>query len=658
MTDGAPLVAGLGGVLLFLVAGGGLVELLPALRERPWPARLGFSYLLGVAAVAGPLYLLGIALDVRIRRGVVLAPAILLVALGLLVRLFRRSTPGLTPYAQHPPMTGVVVARFAFVVSAFISAGLFAEALTQPNLGWDGEMTWSAAARWIRADRSVTPRALVDPRAYVSHPRYPILLPLAQVAVQEVFDAHDDRRVAKPLYAAFFPALLLVVFDLSRRHAGTCGAALATLALACIPVLAFTGFGGADGTYSDIPLGAFLGTGLLLLIGPLRISEAVAASILLGATVLTKNEGLPFAGAALAAASFGALVERPNRRGRRLARLAPTVISVIGTAFALREWQRSIPQRWDEDYSGRFATVSLAKEFRERAPLIPRAVAMEVTDPDAIAGFGFAAPVILISGFRGLRRRIVPPILLTLYYCLGAYVLALLLSTWGGVEQLHPTFLRLFMQLIVPSGVLLALVLRTAWRARWLISGSAVRRGVMSPTTRARVIRPLRERAAPLTIFLVFVTLPVFGIVVFTVSFSRGASSLAKQVTRRVVAPPSNPLASKEDASLTGSIDEPAEGSSVRGSLRVRGWARIPGRDLDVTVLIDGTKRSFLDRRRLSRSDVASAVPGLGDCSSAGYEVTFPFSASDVGPHTLEAVFQTTEQRVRHYPVRHFFWLK
>src|SRR5271169_1397310 len=312
LSGGAPALAGLGGVLLFITAGLGLVELLPALRERPLAARLGWSYLLGVAAVAGSTYLLGIAFDVRIRRGVVLVPAVLLTFAGLLSHTLRRGKPRAASLC--PPRAGVLAARAAFGVSAFIAIGLFGSALTRAYVGYDGEMTWCAAARWVRADRSVTPRALTDPRVFVWHPRYPLLMPLAQVAVQETFDAGDDRRAIKPLYAAFFPALLLVLFDVARRHAGTCAAALAAIALASIPVLAFTDFGGADGAFSDVPLGAFFGGGFLLLLGRVRPSESVAAALLLGAGVLTKNEGLPFALAALAAAGcfafFGRRAER------------------------------------------------------------------------------------------------------------------------------------------------------------------------------------------------------------------------------------------------------------------------------------------------------------------------------------------------------------
>jgi hypothetical protein len=651
VTSGAPAVAGLGGVLLFLAAGRGLVELLPALRERPRAARLGFSYLLGVAAVAGSTYLMGIAFDVRIRRGVVLAPVALLVLSGLLARILRRDTPPASLPPLYPSRAGALAARFAFGVSVLISMGLFAAALTQPNVGFDGEMAWSAAARWVRADRSVTPRALVDPRAFVSHPRYPILMPLAQVVVQETFDLGDDRRAVKPLYAAFFPALLLVLFDLSRRHAGTCAAALTTVALANLPVL---DVGGADGTYSDVPLGAFFGAGLLLLLGRVRRSEAVAAGLLLGAAVLTKNEGLPFAAAALAAASFLAVVARPAERRRRLAALGLAAAAVLAAGLALRAWQSHIPQRWDEDYASRLGKVSLFAEVRARLPLLPGAAMKEMASREQLAGFPLACAVILAAGARGLRRRIVPPIVLCLHFCFGAYVLALLLSTWGGVEQVHPTWDRLLLQLSLPLGVLLALALRAGWRARLALERTETLRG-LTPARNIQRPRVTGWLRGPL-VFLAFAVLPV-ALVWLLAAHERGqeTSAIARAAAQRAApAPTASPW--KEDASLTGGVDEPAEGSIVRGRLAVRGWARLPDRDLEVAVLMDGKTRAPLTHRRLSRPDVHEALPAFGDCASAGYEFIYSFTAGDAGPHELEVVFRTRDGRERHYPPRLFSW--
>jgi hypothetical protein len=116
--------------------------------------------------------------------------------------------------------------------------------------------------------------------------------------------------------------------------------------------------------------------------------------------------------------------------------------------------------------------------------------------------------------------------------------------------------------------------------------------------------------------------------------------------------------AGTESADLTGSIDEPAEDAAVTGSLTVRGWARIPGRDLEVTVLIDSAQRIPVREARLPRPDVQAALPKFGDFGTAGYESTFAFQPGDEGEHELSVVFRGPDDRVRLYPWRKFTWKK
>ncbi|HEX5856197.1 MAG TPA: hypothetical protein VFZ57_11310 [Thermoanaerobaculia bacterium] len=112
----------------------------------------------------------------------------------------------------------------------------------------------------------------------------------------------------------------------------------------------------------------------------------------------------------------------------------------------------------------------------------------------------------------------------------------------------------------------------------------------------------------------------------------------------------------REDATLTGSIDGPAENATVTGLLEVRGWARIPGEDLHVTVTIDGDERSFVTGARVPRPDVAAVVPSLGNCRTAGYEAVYAFGPGDDGVHVLDVLFRTADGRQRHYPPRRFTW--
>ena len=133
-----------------------------------------------------------------------------------------------------------------------------------------------------------------------------------------------------------------------------------------------------------------------------------------------------------------------------------------------------------------------------------------------------------------------------------------------------------------------------------------------------------------------------------------GARTLARLPWRPV--PPSPSSEAREDADLTGAVDEPAEGTLVGGTLSVSGWARIPGDDLTVTLLIDGEERRPGNESRTNRSEVGALVAGLGDCSRAGWVQTFGFEEGDAGEHEIVAVFRSADGRVRHYSGRRFLW--
>jgi hypothetical protein len=116
------------------------------------------------------------------------------------------------------------------------------------------------------------------------------------------------------------------------------------------------------------------------------------------------------------------------------------------------------------------------------------------------------------------------------------------------------------------------------------------------------------------------------------------------------------PVTSPGGEELTGSIDEPAADATVAGRLRVRGWARIAGSDLDLMVYVDGVARRPAATRRVPRQDVCAVIPALGECSHAGYEVAFEFGPGDAGYHEILVVFRSPDGRVRRYPARSFVW--
>lgn len=107
---------------------------------------------------------------------------------------------------------------------------------------------------------------------------------------------------------------------------------------------------------------------------------------------------------------------------------------------------------------------------------------------------------------------------------------------------------------------------------------------------------------------------------------------------------------------LWGNLDVPREAADVTGELRVSGWARIPGEDLHVTLLLDGEQRTPRLGQRFARPDVQNALPSIGDCGGAGFEAFFPFVEGDDGKHEVQLVVRAKDGRIRHFPVKRFGW--
>ncbi len=115
------------------------------------------------------------------------------------------------------------------------------------------------------------------------------------------------------------------------------------------------------------------------------------------------------------------------------------------------------------------------------------------------------------------------------------------------------------------------------------------------------------------------------------------------------------PLGPK-DPSLTGGINADEPGESIRGRLLVAGWARIPGEDLGVMILIDGEERTPISFRRVPRDDVTRAIPRMGDCATAGFEALYAPRPDDAGRHELLVLFRAKDGRYRPYPMQRFDW--
>jgi hypothetical protein len=437
----AELAGGLGAIGLYALPGYGLTELFPSLRRLPWPRRAAYGYLLGVGAVAGTLYLLSHAFAVPLRAPAVWAAAAAPALAGLAAALARRrprrrrTLQGRESVrrqerqgdgSRRPPLLARLAARLSrwirhlggalpaacVLAAALVCLGVFAEAIGNPIHDWDGRMTWSAQARYLRDAGTVDAEVLRNARWYVSHPQYPLLLPVAQVAALEALGADADSHLQRALYAAFLPALLLIVYDGARRGAGRTAAALAVLAAVAVPFFTY-GEGGAFSTYSDLPLACFFGAATVLLLAPRpALSSGLAAGLLLAAAALTKNEGPLLAALALALGWRGGrwlrcLPGRPpgNRRPpRAAARWLAAVVPLLLALALLASWRAGIPNRQDESYPDLVKTGQLWPGVVTHVAVFGPILLRQMLRFHHWAGFWWMVPAVLIAGRRALRH--------------------------------------------------------------------------------------------------------------------------------------------------------------------------------------------------------------------------------------------------------------
>jgi hypothetical protein len=467
-------------VALFLAAGLGIAELVPSVRSLPWPRRLAWAYLLGLAGLAGALYALSHFAGLPLRRGAILGVAAALVLCGVLARglrrwWWRRTRTSTDSHGQPVDRSVNVRARpwssvpelAAAAVLAFICLGLLADAVTDPVTGWDGRMTWSTQALWVLDEGTVDAEVLRRKNLYVTHPQYPLLLPVAQVIVLETFAVPQDVHAYRALYTTCFAAFLLLLWDGGRRWAGRLPTLLAGLAAAGVPAMTFFEDSGAASGYSDLPLGCFYGAGLLLLLrGRRSAADALGAGLLLAGAVLTKNEGALLAFFALLAA---ALSGKNFLRPRQLFRFAPAVVPVLLALTLLASWRSGIPNRQDEQYDVLLGSEAIWPGAVTRIPRLAALAVRQMFRFEHWTLFWVAVPVVFWVGRRGWRGR-----RRGLASALAAGALAPLVIGWGAYS-IHPhpdtlipvTWTRFLVQGSLPLFLLLALALRDVlhpWR--------------------------------------------------------------------------------------------------------------------------------------------------------------------------------------------------
>lgn len=452
--NGARLFAALAGPLALLLAGSGIVRWVPELDALSRPARLAAAYLAGAAAVGSAAFLLswGLGLPLRAETFVLLAAAGAAAFAAGWFRGRRRR--------RERPRSRFATERGFVLLLAIASVGYVSAAVVDPVVDFDGRMTWGAQARFVRHDQSVLPEALLDERVFAVHPRYPLLLPVLQVATVEIATRDWDDAPVQALYGLFLPALALLLWEGLRRLPGPRSALLGCALVAFAPAISWGLEGGGRSTYSDLPLAAFLGAALLLLARRrLSVAGGLAAALFLAAAVLAKQEGAVLAGALAISASV-------PRWSRWRGSARPRWIAAAGYLFALGAWlawRRLIPNRNDEGYlEGLLAGVPVGA-LLSRIGGIARGVWTTLSDWRGWGLFWLLLPWAAVAHSRSWTRTRIGRLALALLVAQVALILAAYASA-PRLDVVAATFGRFAIQAAAPLAVLFALSVAAARR--------------------------------------------------------------------------------------------------------------------------------------------------------------------------------------------------
>jgi len=449
------VAANLGGLALFAIPGFGVTACCRELGRLPFGRRLGYAYLFGVLTVGGGLFAAGYLFGIPLHRPEIALAAALPAGIGLVVWRSRR---GESRDRWRRKRAAAGWRLWAGLAVAAVLLGPLASALTAPLADWDGRMTWTPLAAAMRHEGTVEASVMRDSHWFVVNSNYPPLIPLAQVAVQEMFGAGEDEQFFRVLYVGFLVALFLVLYDGARRTSDPAAASLTILSAALPPFVSY-GAGGATSAYSDLALAGFYGAALvLLLLAPAGPGASSAGGLLLAGAVWTKNEGVLLAVAALFFAAFRRTRRRRSPPSAAVVRLVATAAPGCAAAALLAAWRAGIPHRIDVDFFTGLGVSDVIRGVFFRLPVILPEVARWTFRWAGWCGFWWiflAVVAVGYSAFRRLRPRLmILAGLVPLAVGWGAYTV----SPSVG-ELVGETWDRFLLQGLIPLGVSFACAL-------------------------------------------------------------------------------------------------------------------------------------------------------------------------------------------------------
>lgn len=354
------------------------------------------------------------------------------------------------------------------------------ESLLTPQRLWDERAIFGIKAAVLFEDQSIHSRDLADADFVQGHPRYPLLLPLAEEHIYALLGKVDDR-LSKIIFPLLYAGLVLTTVGVLSRHLPRSLAWLWGVLQATVPALMPHEYGFLCGQ-ADAPVACYHGVALLYAWDFLeRIREqrptvsvvgaAAVAGFCSGLTAFTKDEGIAFLmvdGAVLSLLLlmiFGrSLLSRRSVEpaGATTACYRPAIVTLLvfaGCAFVvLIPWflhRRSLPHTTEMNYFGRLSPTFLRERLGTLSWSIPH-MAQRMFVEWREWGFQWWLMVMaLVLAPRQLARRGQILLLLDVLGAIAALLVAGMLAPVRLEEHLGGSSQRFLMQ-ISPIAVLFA----------------------------------------------------------------------------------------------------------------------------------------------------------------------------------------------------------
>lgn len=375
----------LGVALAHWLLGAGRME---RAADRPGHAELwGVGIVLGTAAVGWILFvwsLCGGALGGGISWALTAAGWL---SGGCALWGRRRLPPVSAPVSSPNAVDADACERITRIAIAVLLASAFLQTLLTPQRFWDERAIFAIKGKVLFDERTIHSPLLTHPDFVQGHPRYPLLVPLAEAHVYALIGRIDDRW-SKAVFPLLFSGLVLAYLGVLSRRCGAARGGLSALLVASIPALFPFELGVISGQ-GDAPLACIHGLTLLFawdallregLAGgaPGSLRRWLLVGLLAAAAAFTKDEGIAFlmVGAiSLCGAWLAGALPRATRPGFCVRRLAAVLLVAGGTvAVVLGPWfwhRRGLPTTTEMNYFGRLSVGLLVERLDALHWLVP-----------------------------------------------------------------------------------------------------------------------------------------------------------------------------------------------------------------------------------------------------------------------------------------------